>query len=140
MLLKKDVNCGRAIPFSTIRGKLESCERCPLSHLLNGTGLMFLSSCWQKLLQNKVNFGHAIPFSISRGKLEGFETCTMSSSIDGHWSHVSIFLLTKVITNRMLMLDAQFPFLPLGVKCKVVKDVHFPLLLMDTGLTSLSFF
>ncbi len=49
---------------------------CPI--LLNGTGLMFLSSCLQKLLQKKVNFRHAIPFSISRGKLEGFETCTLS--------------------------------------------------------------
>ncbi len=28
----------------------------------------------------------------------------------------------------------QFPFLPVGVKWKVVKNVHFPLLLIDTGL------
>ncbi len=66
------------------------------------------------------------------------ETCTLSSSIDGHWSQVSIFLLTKVITNRMLILDMQFPFLPVEVKWRVVKHVHCPLLLMDTGLTSLS--
>ncbi len=71
--------------------------------------------------------------------MEGSERCTLSSSIDGHWSRVSIFLLTNVNTNRMLILDVQFPFLPLGVKWKVVKDVHCPLLLMDTGLTSLSF-
>ncbi len=44
----------------------------------------------------------------------------------------------NVITNRMLILDVQFPFLPLGVKRKIVKHVHSPLLLMDTGLTSLS--
>ncbi len=62
-----------------------------------------------------------------------------SLPIDGHWSHVSFFLLTKVITKRMLILDVQFPFLPLGVKWKVAKDVHCPLLLIDTGLTSLSF-
>ncbi len=111
-----------------VNWKIVKSVHCPI--LLNGTGLMFLSSCLQKLLQNKFNFGHSIPFSISRGKLEGFETCTMSSSIDGHWSHGSIFLLTKVIINRMLILYVQFPFLPLGVKWKVVKDVHFPLLLM----------
>ncbi len=46
----------------------------------------------------------------------------------------------KVITKIMLMLDMQFPFLQVEVKYKVVKDVHCPLLLMDTGLTSLSFF
>ncbi len=71
--------------------------------------------------------------------MEGCETCTLSPSIDGHWSQVSIFLLTKVITNRMLILDMQFHFLPVGVKLKVVKDVHFATLLIDTGLTSLSF-
>ncbi len=30
------------------------------------------------------------------------------------------------------------PFLQIGVKWKVVKDVHWPLLLMDTSLMSLS--
>ncbi len=39
--------------------------------------------------------------------------------IDGHRSHVSIFLLTKVITRR-LILDMQFPNQPIGVKLKVV--------------------
>ncbi len=58
-------------------------------------------------------------------------------SIDGHWSHVSIFLLKKVITNRMLMLDMQFPFLPVGVNWMVVKDVHFATPLIDTGLMSI---
>ncbi len=71
--------------------------------------------------------------------MEGSGRCTLSPSIDGHWSHVSIFLLTKVITKRMKILDIQLPFLPVGVKLKVVKDAHCPLLLMDTGLTSLSF-
>ncbi len=70
--------------------------------------------------------------------MEGCERCTLSPSVDRHWSHVSIFLLMNVITNRMLILDVQFPFLPLGVKRKIVKHVHSPLLLMDTGLTSLS--
>ncbi len=69
--------------------------------------------------------------------MEGCESCTLSHSMDGHWSHVSIFLLMKVITIR-LILDMQFPNQPLGVKWKVVKVVHCPTLLMDTGLMSLS--
>ncbi len=97
---------------------------------------MSLSSCWQN--NNNVNFGHAYNFSTSKGKMEGCEICTLSLSIDGHWSHVSIFLLTKVITRRMLILDKQFPNQPLRVKWKVVKVVHCPSLLMDTGLMSLS--
>ncbi len=48
--------------------------------------------------------------------MEGSEICTLSPSIDGHWSDVSIFLLMKVITKIMLMLDMQFPFLPVEVK------------------------
>ncbi len=44
----------------------------------------------------------------------------------------------KVITKRKLILDVQFLFLQIGVKWKVVKDEHCPLLLMDTGLMSLS--
>ncbi len=70
--------------------------------------------------------------------MEGSGRCTLSLSIDGHWSHVSIFLLTKVITKRKIILDMQFPFLPVEVKWKVVKDVHCPLLMIDTGLMSLS--
>ncbi len=60
------------------------------------------------------------------------------TSMDGHRSHVSIFLLEKVITKRRIILDMQFPNQPLGVKWKVVKVVHCPTLWMDTGLTSLS--
>ncbi len=70
--------------------------------------------------------------------MEGCERCTLSPSIDGDWSHVSIFLLTKVITKRMLILDMQFPFLPEGIKWKVVKYFHCPLLSIDTGFMSLS--
>ncbi len=69
--------------------------------------------------------------------MEGCEICSLSPSIDGHRSHVSIFLLMKVITIR-LILDMQFPNQLLGVKWKVVKVVHCPTLLMDTGLMSLS--
>ncbi len=69
--------------------------------------------------------------------MEGCEICTLSPSMDGHRSHVSIFLLTKVITKRII-LDMQFPNQPLGVKWKFVKVVHCPTLWMDTGLTSLS--
>ncbi len=70
--------------------------------------------------------------------MEGCEICTLSNTIDGHRSHVSIFLLTKVITKRRIILDMQFPNQPLGVKCKVVKFVHCPTQLMDTGVMSLS--
>ncbi len=97
---------------------------------------MSLSSCWQN--KNNVNFGHANKFSTSKGKMEGCEICTLSLSIDGHWSHVSIFLLTKVIIKRRLILDMQIIFLPLGVKWKVVKVVHCPNIWMDTGIMSLS--
>ncbi len=70
--------------------------------------------------------------------MEGCESCTLSHSMDGHWFHVSILLMKKVITKRMLILDMQFPNQPLGVKWKIVKVVHCPTLCMDTGLTSLS--
>ncbi len=40
----------------------------------------------------------------------------------------------KVITKRKYNFDMQFPFLPVGVKWKVVKNVHFPPFLFDTGL------
>ncbi len=53
--------------------------------------------------------------------MEGCESCTLSHSMDGHRSHVSIFLLTKVITKRRIILDMQIIFLPVGVKWKVVK-------------------
>ncbi len=69
--------------------------------------------------------------------MEGCESCPLYPSIDGQRSHVSIFLLAKVITKRMLILDMQFPNQPLGVKWKVVKDVHCPLLLIDIGLMSI---
>ncbi len=59
--------------------------------------------------------------------MEGCESCTLSHSMDGHRSHVSIFLLKKVITKRRIILDMQFPNQPLGVKWKVVKVVHCPL-------------
>ncbi len=69
--------------------------------------------------------------------MEGCEICTLSPSIDGHRSYISIFLLTKVITKRRIILDMQFPNQPLGVKWKVVKVVRCPTLLMDTGVMSL---
>ncbi len=37
----------------------------------------------------------------------------------------------------MLILDVQFIFLPVGVKWKVVKGVHCPTLLIDTGLNTI---
>ncbi len=91
----------------------------------------------KKYYKKIVNFGHAIPFSTSRCKMEGCERCPLSPSIEWHRSHVSILLLTKVITKGKYIFDMQFPFLPVGVKLKVVKDVHCPPLLMDTGLMSI---
>ncbi len=70
--------------------------------------------------------------------MEGCEICTLSNTIEGHRSHVSIFLLTKVITKGLIILDMQFPNQPLWVKWKVVKVVHCPTILMDTGVMSLS--
>ncbi len=52
--------------------------------------------------------------------MEGCESCTLSHSMDGHMSHVSIFLLIKVITKTRIILDMQFPNQPIGVKLKVV--------------------
>ncbi len=51
--------------------------------------------------------------------MEGCEICTLSPSVDGHRSHVSIFLLKKVIIKRRIILDILFPNQPLGVKWKV---------------------
>ncbi len=70
--------------------------------------------------------------------MEGCESFILSLSINGHRSHVSIFLLTKVITKRRIILDMQFPNQQLGLKRKVVKVAHCPTLWMDTGLMSLS--
>ncbi len=70
--------------------------------------------------------------------MEGCESCPLSNTMDGHRSHVSIFLLAKVITKIRLILDMQFPNQPLWVKWKVVKVVHCPTLWKDTGLISLS--
>ncbi len=70
--------------------------------------------------------------------MECCERCTMSPSIDGHWSHVSIFLLTKVITKIMLILGHAIPFFTSRCKWKVVKGIHCPTLLNGTGLMFLS--
>ncbi len=48
--------------------------------------------------------------------------------------------LNAVIPKRKLIFDMQFPFLPVGRmvgKWKVVKNVHCPVLLIDTGLMSI---
>ncbi len=67
---------------------------------------MSLSSCWQN--KKNVNFGHAKKNSTSKGKMEVCESCPLSNTIDGHRCHVFIFLLTKVITKRRIILDMQF--------------------------------
>ncbi len=41
--------------------------------------------------------------------------------MDGHRSHVSIFLLKKVITKKRIIKDMQFPLLP-GVKWKKIME------------------
>ncbi len=45
--------------------------------------------------------------------------------------------LHAVIPKRKEFFDMQFPFLPVGVKWKVVKNVHCPFLLINTGLMSI---
>ncbi len=45
--------------------------------------------------------------------------------------------LQAVIPKRKLICDMQFSFLPVGVKWKVVKNVHCPPLLIDSGLMSI---
>ncbi len=118
---------------------MEGCEICTLSHSIDGhRSHVFIFLAGKSYYKNKVNFGHAIHFSTSRGKMEGCESCPLSQSMDQHRSHVSIFLLAKVFIKRRLILDMQIIFVPVGVKWNVVKYVHCPLLLMDTGLTSLS--
>ncbi len=119
---------------------MEGCERCTLSYSIEWHWPHVSNFLLMKVTKKKnVNSGRAIPFSTIRGKMEGCENCTLLISIDGHLSHVSIFLLSKVITKINLILDMQFPFSPVEVEWRVVKHVHCPLLLMDTGLTSLSF-
>ncbi len=85
--------------------------------------------------KKKDNFGHAIHFLPVGVKWKVVKVVHCPHSMDGHRSHVSIFLLKKVITKRRIILDMQFPNQPLGVKWKVVKVVHCPTLWMDTGLT-----
>ncbi len=45
--------------------------------------------------------------------------------------------LDAVIPKRKYIFDMQFHFLPVGVKWNVVKNVHCPLLLINTGLMSI---
>ncbi len=45
--------------------------------------------------------------------------------------------LHAVVLKIKLIFDMQFSFLPVGVKWKVVKNVHCPLLLINTGLMSI---
>ncbi len=70
--------------------------------------------------------------------MEGCEICKLSPSIDGHLYYISFFLTDESYYKNKVILDVNFTFLPLGLTWKVVKDVHCPLLLMDTGLMSLS--
>ncbi len=65
------------------------------------------------------------------------EECSAGTHVHFDHSQVSIFLLMKVITLRKLIFDMQFPFLPVGVKWKVVKNVHCPPLLMVTDIMSI---
>ncbi len=52
-------------------------------------------------------------------------------------SHIYIQTITCVIPKFFLIFDMQFPFLPEGVKWKVVRNIHCPPLLIDTGLMSI---
>ncbi len=90
-------------PFLSIgvKWKVVKDVHCPLL-LMTQVSHLYLPAD-KSYYKKNVNFGHTITFSISKGKIESCERCTLSPSIDGHWSHISIFLLTKVITNRKLI-------------------------------------
>ncbi len=79
-----------------VKWKIVKVVHCPT--LWMDTGSCLYLPAGKSYYKKKVNFGHAIHFSTSRGKMEGCEICSLSPSIDEHWSHISIFLLTKVIT------------------------------------------
>ncbi len=64
-----------------INWKVVKGVHCPI--LLNGTGLMFLSSCLQSYYKRKLILDMQFPFLSVGGKLECFETCHFSPSIDG---------------------------------------------------------
>ncbi len=51
--------------------------------------------------------------------------------------HIYIQTITCCYPKKKVFFDMQFPFLPVGVKWKVVKNVHCPLLLINTGLMSI---
>ncbi len=52
------------------------------------------------------------------------------------WSQSSLYLPADQSYYIKYIFDMQLPFLPVGVKWKVVKNVHCPHLLIDTGLMS----
>ncbi len=118
---------------------MEGCERCTLSPSIDGHWSHVSICLGTKVITKRMLIlDMQFPFFLSWGKMEDCERCTLSPSIDGHLSHISIILLTKVITKRTLNLEVQFPFLTLGLKWKDVKGVHCTLLLMNSGLISLS--
>ncbi len=90
-------------PFLSIgvKWKVVKDVHCPLL-LMTQVSHLYLPAD-KSYYKKNVNFGHTITFSINKGKIESCERCTLSPSIDGHWSHISIFLLMKVITNRKLI-------------------------------------
>ncbi len=53
------------------------------------------------------------------------------------WPQSSLYLPTDESYYIKYIFDMQFTFLPVGVKWKVVKNVHCPPLLIDTGLMSI---
>ncbi len=69
--------------------------------------------------------------------MEGCERCPLSHSIEWHWFHVTI-PTDKSYYKINIIFGRAIPFSTSRGIMKVVKDVHCPLLLMDTGLMSLS--
>ncbi len=53
------------------------------------------------------------------------------------WSQSSLYFPADESYYIKYIFDMQFPFLPVGLKWKVVKNVHCPLLLINTGLMSI---
>ncbi len=73
---KINIIFGRAIPFSTSRGKMEGCERCTLSPSIDGHWSHLYLSGDESYYKKKLILDMQFPF-LSRGKMEGCE-CTLS--------------------------------------------------------------
>ncbi len=73
---------GRAVLFSTSRGKWKVVKICTLSPSIDGHLYYISFFLLTKLLQNIVIFGCEFRFLTTRVNMEGCERCTLSPSIE----------------------------------------------------------